>query len=172
MLITCLFLALEFCNVEPTQRKSWPGNVLICSHLTLNPSFKVKRGLASLKVLITLDVLDNSNVKPTYTFLNFGCHLEFWRKWKMLFSWKTIGDRAISGQYWMPAISGKYWTTWVLRATLRHLKNLEFSESWPHLEFWQEWIMSFISKTVRNRVILAKSWTLWVLRTTRTSEKI
>ena len=29
---------------EPTYRKSWAGNFLILSDLTLDPSFKVKRG--------------------------------------------------------------------------------------------------------------------------------
>ena len=29
---------------KPTYRKSWAGNLLVWSHLTLGPSFKVKRG--------------------------------------------------------------------------------------------------------------------------------
>ena len=29
---------------EPTYRKSWAANLLMWSHLTLGPSFKVKRG--------------------------------------------------------------------------------------------------------------------------------
>ena len=31
VLITHLFLVLEFCNVKPTYRKSWAGNLLMCS---------------------------------------------------------------------------------------------------------------------------------------------
>ena len=40
-----LLLVLEVCNVKPTlsYRKSWAGNLLMCSDLTLDPSFKVKR---------------------------------------------------------------------------------------------------------------------------------
>ena len=42
--VTCLVLVLEVCNVKPTYRKSWTGNLLMWSDLTLGPSFKVKRG--------------------------------------------------------------------------------------------------------------------------------
>ena len=42
VLITCLLLVLEVCNVKPTYRKSWAGTLLMCSDLTLGPSFKVK----------------------------------------------------------------------------------------------------------------------------------
>ena len=53
---------------EPTYGKSWAGNLLMCSDLTLDPSFKVKREYLNLKVLVTrlLLVLDLCNVKPTY----------------------------------------------------------------------------------------------------------
>ena len=34
----------EFCDGKPTYRKSWAGNLLVWSDLTLGPSFKVKRG--------------------------------------------------------------------------------------------------------------------------------
>ena len=44
VLITCLLLILEVCNVKPPYRKSWAGNLLMWSDLTLSPSFKVKRG--------------------------------------------------------------------------------------------------------------------------------
>ena len=43
VLKTCLLLVQEVCNVKPTCRKSWAGNLLMCSDLTLGPSFKVKR---------------------------------------------------------------------------------------------------------------------------------
>ena len=36
-----LLLVLEVSNVKPTYRKSWAGNLLMWSDLTLNPSFKV-----------------------------------------------------------------------------------------------------------------------------------
>ena len=57
------------CNVKPTFRKSWAGNRLMWSDLTLGPSFKVKRGQPNLKVLIIriLLVLEVCNVKPTYS---------------------------------------------------------------------------------------------------------
>ena len=68
VLITCLLLVLEVCKVKPTCRKSWAGNLLMCSDLTLGPSFKVKRGYPNLEVLIArlLLVLEVFNVKPTY----------------------------------------------------------------------------------------------------------
>ena len=43
VLLTCLLLVLEVCNVKPTYRKSWVRNLLMWSDLTLSPSFKVKR---------------------------------------------------------------------------------------------------------------------------------
>ena len=43
VLITCLFLVLEVCKVKPTYRKSLARNLLMCSDLTLGPSFKIKR---------------------------------------------------------------------------------------------------------------------------------
>ena len=53
MVITRLLLVLEVLDVEPTYRKSWAGNLLVWSDLTLDPSFKVKRGYPNLKVLIS-----------------------------------------------------------------------------------------------------------------------
>ena len=38
--------------MKPTHRKSWAGNLSMWSDLTLDPSFKVKRGHPNLKVLI------------------------------------------------------------------------------------------------------------------------
>ena len=54
--------------MKPTCRKSWAGNLLMWSDLTLDPSFKVKRGHPTLKVHITrlLLILEVCNVKPTY----------------------------------------------------------------------------------------------------------
>ena len=40
---TPLLLVLEVCNVKPTYRKSWAGNLLMWSDLTMGPSFKVKQ---------------------------------------------------------------------------------------------------------------------------------
>ena len=51
--ITHLLLVVEVCNVKPTCRKLWAGNLLMWSDLTLSPSFEVKRGNSNLKVLIT-----------------------------------------------------------------------------------------------------------------------
>ena len=39
---------------KPTYRKSWAGNLLVRSDLTLGPSFKVKRGQPNLKCLSEL----------------------------------------------------------------------------------------------------------------------
>ena len=54
--------------MNPSYRRSWSGNLLMWSDLTLGPSFKVKQGQLNLKVVIThfLLVLEVCNVKPTY----------------------------------------------------------------------------------------------------------
>ena len=44
VLITRLCLALEVLEGKTTYRKSWAGNLLVWTDLTLGPSFKVKRG--------------------------------------------------------------------------------------------------------------------------------
>ena len=61
-------LVLEVWDGKPTYRKSWAGNLLVCSDLTLDPSFKVKRGYPKLKVFITsgILVLEVWDGKPTY----------------------------------------------------------------------------------------------------------
>ena len=68
MPITHLLLVLKVWDGKPTYRKSWAGNLLVWSDLTLGPSFKVKRGQPNLKVLIThlLLVLDVWDGKPAY----------------------------------------------------------------------------------------------------------
>ena len=47
--ITHLLLVLEVWNGKPTYRKSWAGNLLVWSDLTLDPAFKVKQRIAKLK---------------------------------------------------------------------------------------------------------------------------
>ena len=42
VLITRLLLVLEVCNVKPTYRNSWAGNLLMWLDLTLGTLFKVK----------------------------------------------------------------------------------------------------------------------------------
>ena len=44
VLITRLLSILEVWDGKPTYRKSWAGNLLAWSDLTLDPSFKVKQG--------------------------------------------------------------------------------------------------------------------------------
>ena len=39
-----LIIGRKACNVKPTYRKSWAGNLRMWSDLTLEPCFKVKRG--------------------------------------------------------------------------------------------------------------------------------
>ena len=39
-----LLVAIEGCNVKPTYRESCAANLLMLSDLTVDPSFKVKRG--------------------------------------------------------------------------------------------------------------------------------
>ena len=54
--------------MKQTYRKSWAGNLLIWSDLTLDPSFKVKRRSPNLKVLIAhlVFVIQVWDGKPTY----------------------------------------------------------------------------------------------------------
>ena len=44
MLITHLLLVLEVWDGKPTYRKSWAWNLFVWSDLTLDLSFKVRRG--------------------------------------------------------------------------------------------------------------------------------
>ena len=44
VLITCSLSVLELWDGKQTCRKSWAGNLLVWSDLTLGPSFKFKRG--------------------------------------------------------------------------------------------------------------------------------
>ena len=48
VLITRLLLVLEVWDGKPTYRKSWAGNLLSWSDLTLGPSFKVRFDLGPL----------------------------------------------------------------------------------------------------------------------------
>ena len=66
--MTCLLLVIQVWDGKPTYRKSWAGNLLMWSDLTLGPSFKVKRGYPNLKVPITrlLLVVRVWDGKPTY----------------------------------------------------------------------------------------------------------
>ena len=53
--------------MKSTHRKSWAGNLLMWSDLTLSSSFYIKRGRPNLKVLTRLLlVLEVCNVKPTH----------------------------------------------------------------------------------------------------------
>ena len=65
--ITRLLFVLEVWDRKPSYRKSWAGNLLVWSDLTLDPAFKVKQGQPNLKVLITrlLMVLEVWDGKPT-----------------------------------------------------------------------------------------------------------
>ena len=60
--------------MKPPYRKSWAGNLLMWSDLTLSPSFKAKRGQPNLKGFIThlLLILEVCNVKPTCRILWAG----------------------------------------------------------------------------------------------------
>ena len=68
MFITFLLLVVKVWDGKPTYRKSWAGKLLVWSDLTLDPSFKVKRGYPNLKVLIAhlLLVLEVWDGKATY----------------------------------------------------------------------------------------------------------
>ena len=60
--------------MKPRYRKSWAGNLLMWSDLTLDPCFKVKRGEPNLKGFITylLLILEVCNMKPTCRILWAG----------------------------------------------------------------------------------------------------
>ena len=65
--------------MKPTYRKLWAGNILMWSDLTLDPSFRVKRGYPNLKVLITclLLILEVCNVISTYR-ISWARNLLMW----------------------------------------------------------------------------------------------
>ena len=75
----CLLSILEVWDGKPTYRKSRAGNLLVWSDLTLDPSFKVKRGQPNLKVLIPrlLLVLEVWDGKPTYR-KSWAGNLQVW----------------------------------------------------------------------------------------------
>ena len=51
VLITCLLLFPEVCNMKPTYRKSWAGNLLMWSDLTLGSSMSNDGSLAFVSCL-------------------------------------------------------------------------------------------------------------------------
>ena len=65
VLIVCLLLVVEVWDGKPTYRKSWAGNLLVWSDLTLGLSFQVKRAYPVLitRLLLLLEVWD---VTATY----------------------------------------------------------------------------------------------------------
>ena len=60
MLITRLLLVQEVWDGKLTYGKSWTGNRLMQSNLTLDPSLKVKRGHPNL--VLVLEVWESSGV--------------------------------------------------------------------------------------------------------------
>ena len=62
MLITHLLLVLDVWDGKPTYRKSWAGNLLAWSDLTLGPSFEVKRGSPNLKSAYNSLIIDPSGL--------------------------------------------------------------------------------------------------------------
>ena len=85
MPIILLLLVLEVWDGKPTYRKSWAGNLLVWSNLTLGPSFKVNRGQPNCKVLITDLLLDLEvwDGKPAYR--------KFWAGNLLVWSDLTLG---------------------------------------------------------------------------------
>ena len=68
VLISRLLLILKVCNVKPTYRKSWAGNLLMLSGLTLGPLLQgqTRRTKHKSAYNCLLLVLEACNVKPTY----------------------------------------------------------------------------------------------------------
>ena len=64
---TRLLLVLEVWDVKSTYRKPCPANIFDVSHLTFNPSFKVRLGSTILKVRKTHLFLEVWDVKSTFT---------------------------------------------------------------------------------------------------------
>ena len=63
VLITRLLLILEVCNVKPTYRKSWVGNLLMWSHLTLDPFFQGQMRTAKLKSAFYLLIVSTGGIR-------------------------------------------------------------------------------------------------------------
>ena len=84
--------------------------------------------------VLTLDIMSQENF---FYFPNFGHHLKFWGKLKMLNILQTIRDRAISIKFWI------IWA--VLTLEIMSLKIFFiFQISSHHLEFWPKSKMSII----------------------------
>ena len=100
-----ILLVLQVCNVKPTCRKSWAGDLLMWSDLPWDPSFKVKRGSPNLKVLITwlLLILDFCNVKPTYR--------KSWPENLLMLSHLTLGS-SFKAKRWFTVL-GELSFTWI-----------------------------------------------------------
>ena len=79
MLVTRLFLVLEVWDGKATYKKSWAGNLLMWSDLTLDPSFKVIRVLITGLILV-LEVWDG---KPI--------HMKSWTGNLVVWSDLTLG---------------------------------------------------------------------------------
>ena len=50
-------LVIEVWDGKPTYKKSWSGNLLVCSDLTSDPSFKVKTRIAKVKSVYNLHII-------------------------------------------------------------------------------------------------------------------
>ena len=74
--------------MKPTCTKSWAGNLLVWSDLTLGLSFELKQAQSNLKVLITclLLVLEVCNVKSTYKKLEKYCILSIFVYFSAIFT--------------------------------------------------------------------------------------
>ena len=117
MPITRLLLVLEVWDGKPTYRKSWAGNLLVWSDLTLGPSLKVKSGQPNLKVLITclllvLEVLVHC-LYAGYNLHRFsplgGGHIIF-----CFFRWtssavRTLGFRSFEGKVFILSLPNLVW---------------------------------------------------------------
>ena len=91
MLITRLLLVLEVWDGKSTFSKSWAGNLLVWSDLTLDPSFKIKGGLPNLKVPIThlVLVLEVWDGKSTFS-KSWAGNLLMWSDFPLDPSFKVI----------------------------------------------------------------------------------
>ena len=72
VLITCLLLMLEVCNVKPTSTKSWSRSLLILD-MTFGPSFKVKQWFTGFGELSFrwIQICIGSPMRRSSLFMNF-----------------------------------------------------------------------------------------------------
>ena len=91
--------------------------------IDLGTLFQGQTRIAKLKSLYNSLIIAHRvwDITPTYTFPNFGHHLEFWRKGKMSCTWKTTTDKSNFRQI-LDTLGAKDYSFW----TSEKFKNFKF----------------------------------------------